>query len=158
MFKVNKKNIRTTLWHSSTAFIRGGSRTAATCKMERFMITVNSYEPLTIITKSSILDVAAVLDPSLFIVNFEHISHLFRLWIGKHLLGPCRNSLAYRRLGKNKKNCVKSVCNVKWHSTKIQTYRCTDKHSDNSKSKIQSLSIWKNKKCIIKKQENKYNK
>ena len=73
---------------------RGGSRTAATCKIERFVIIVNGYEPLTIITKSSILDVAAVLDPSLFNVNFEHISHLFRPWVGKHLLGPCRNSLA----------------------------------------------------------------
>ena len=43
----------------------GGSRTAATFKMEHFVIIVNSWEPLTIITKSSILDVAAVLDPPL---------------------------------------------------------------------------------------------
>ena len=42
--------------------IRGGSRTAATSKMERF---VNGYKPLTIIGKRSILDVAAVLDPPL---------------------------------------------------------------------------------------------
>ena len=41
---------------------RGGSRTAATSKMELFVIIVNGWKPLTIITKSSILDVAAVLD------------------------------------------------------------------------------------------------
>ena len=43
---------------------RDGSRTAATSKMERFVI-VNGFQPLTIITKRSILDVAAVLDPPL---------------------------------------------------------------------------------------------
>ena len=43
----------------------GGSRTAATSKMERFVIIVNGWKKLTIITKSSILDVAAVLDPPL---------------------------------------------------------------------------------------------
>ena len=49
--------------------LRGGSRTAATCKMERFMIIVNGFQPLTIITKPSILDVAAVLDPPLLFVR-----------------------------------------------------------------------------------------
>ena len=44
---------------------RGGSRTVATSKMERFVIIVNGWKPLTIITKRSILDVAAVLDPPL---------------------------------------------------------------------------------------------
>ena len=44
---------------------RGGSRTAATSKMERFVIIVNGWKPLTIITKRSILDVAVVLDPSM---------------------------------------------------------------------------------------------
>ena len=44
---------------------RGGSRTAATSKMERFVIIANGFQPLTIITKRSILDVAAVLDPPL---------------------------------------------------------------------------------------------
>ena len=42
--------------------IKGGSRAAATAKMERFVITVNGFQPLTIITKRSILDVAAALD------------------------------------------------------------------------------------------------
>ena len=42
---------------------RGGSRSAATSKMECFVIIVNGWKPLTIIEKRSILDVAAVLDP-----------------------------------------------------------------------------------------------
>ena len=46
-------------------FLRGGSRTAATSKMECFVIIVNGFQPLTIITKRSILNVAAVLDPPL---------------------------------------------------------------------------------------------
>ena len=44
---------------------RDGSRAAATSKMERFVIIVNGFQPLTIITKHSILDVAAALDPPL---------------------------------------------------------------------------------------------
>ena len=44
---------------------RGGYKTAATSKMERFGIIVNGFHPLTIITKRSILDVEAVLDPLL---------------------------------------------------------------------------------------------
>ena len=44
---------------------RGGYRTAAKSKVELFVIIVNSWKPLTIITKSSTLDVAAVLDPAL---------------------------------------------------------------------------------------------
>ena len=44
---------------------RGGSRTAATSKMEIFVIIVNGLQPLTVITNCSILDVAAVLDPPL---------------------------------------------------------------------------------------------
>ena len=46
--------------------IKGGSRATATSKMERFVIKVNfitkRFQPLTIITKRSILDVAAALD------------------------------------------------------------------------------------------------
>ena len=49
----------------SSSITKGGSRTAATFKMELFVIIVNGFQPLTIITKSSILDVAAVLDPPL---------------------------------------------------------------------------------------------
>ena len=48
--------------------LRGGSRTAAASKMELFVIKVNGFQPLTIITKCSILDVAAVLDPHLSLI------------------------------------------------------------------------------------------
>ena len=41
---------------------KGGSRVAATSKMECFVIIVNGFQPLTIITKHSILDVAAALN------------------------------------------------------------------------------------------------
>ena len=44
---------------------RGGSRADATSKMERFVIIVNGFQSLTVITKGSILDVATVLDPPL---------------------------------------------------------------------------------------------
>ena len=44
---------------------KGRSRTAAASKMEHFVIIVNGGKPLIIITKSSILDVAADLDPPL---------------------------------------------------------------------------------------------
>ena len=50
---------------------RGESRAAATSKMECFVIIVNSWKPLTIITKRSILDVAAVLDPPLIMGRFS---------------------------------------------------------------------------------------
>ena len=44
---------------------KGGSRTAATSKMERFVIIVKGFQTLTINTKRSISDVAAALDPPL---------------------------------------------------------------------------------------------
>ena len=44
---------------------RGGSRAAATSKMKRFVVKVNAFQPLTIVTKRSILDVVAILEPSL---------------------------------------------------------------------------------------------
>ena len=44
---------------------RDGSRAAATSKMEYFVIIVNGFKPLTIITKHSILDVAVALNPPL---------------------------------------------------------------------------------------------
>ena len=55
--------------------IRGGSRTAATSKMELFVIIVdgwfviivNDWKPLTSIIKCFILDIAAALDPPLII-------------------------------------------------------------------------------------------
>ena len=57
---------------------RGGSRTAATSKIECFVIIVNGWKPLTTITKRSILDVAAVLDPPLFtIINIPYYIRKF---------------------------------------------------------------------------------
>ena len=53
---------------------RGGSRTAATSKMELFVIIVNGFQSLTIITKSFSLDVAAVLDPPLGLSDFQKIT------------------------------------------------------------------------------------
>ena len=44
---------------------KGGSRTAATSKMEHFVIIVNGWKPLTVTTKNFILDFGAVLDPPL---------------------------------------------------------------------------------------------
>ena len=44
-------------------------RTAAISKMELFVIIVNGFQTLTIITKSSILDVAAALNPPLLMFN-----------------------------------------------------------------------------------------
>ena len=44
---------------------RGGSRTAGTSKVEHFVIIFNGWTRLTIISKSSILDVAAALDQPL---------------------------------------------------------------------------------------------
>ena len=52
--------------------IRGGSRAAATSNMERFVIIINGFHPLTILTKRSILDVAAVLDPPLAMDKKEY--------------------------------------------------------------------------------------
>ena len=49
---------------------RGGSRTAATSKIERFVIIVNGFQPFNIITKHSILDVAAVPDSPLLSLSF----------------------------------------------------------------------------------------
>ena len=47
---------------------RGGSRTAAKSKMEHFVIIVNGRS--TIITKRSVLDVAAVLDLPLMTLHY----------------------------------------------------------------------------------------
>ena len=52
-------------------YLRGGSRTVATSKMEHFVIIVNGFQLLTIITKRSIVDVAAALDPPLYLMLSE---------------------------------------------------------------------------------------
>ena len=68
--------------------VNTNTRTAATSKMERFVMIVNSWKPLTIITKRSILDVATILDPTLSIhksyssygKHFLFIIHKFISW------------------------------------------------------------------------------
>ena len=57
--------------------IRGGSRTAATSRMMRFVIIVNGFQPLNIITKHSILDVAAVPNPLLEMKREQTTSWLY---------------------------------------------------------------------------------
>ena len=57
---------------------RGGSKTAGTSKMERFVITVSGWKPLTIITKRSILDDAAVLDPPLECIGVSFFFGIYR--------------------------------------------------------------------------------
>ena len=54
---------------------RGGSRAAATSKMESFVII--AFQPLTIITKRSILDVATALDPPLLCLLYMFVFIVF---------------------------------------------------------------------------------
>ena len=70
---------------SSYLVHRGGSRTAATCKVELFLIIVSGFQPLTIITKSSTLDVAAVVDPPLIMASdwtlpSQHLIVQIQIW------------------------------------------------------------------------------
>ena len=48
---------------------RGVSRTTAKSKMEFFVTKVNDFQPLTFVTKSSILDFAIVLDMPLSTIH-----------------------------------------------------------------------------------------
>ena len=63
--KFSIKTLTNTINPFTTNAPRDRSRTAATSKMEHFVIIVDGFQPLTIITKSSILDTAALLDPPL---------------------------------------------------------------------------------------------
>ena len=63
--RLENNTLRNNVLYLGLAAARGGSRTAATSKMEFFVIIVNCFQPLTIITKSSILDIAAALYPPL---------------------------------------------------------------------------------------------
>ena len=79
MFSNNRLNFEPFgVFQKLSAHVRGGSRTVATSKMELFVIIVNGFQPLTISTKSSKLDVAAVLDLPLHVLwNIPH----FDSWI-----------------------------------------------------------------------------
>ena len=72
--------------------VRDGSRAAAISKMEYFVIIVNGWRPLTIITKYSILDVAAALDPSLMIISLTRV--MFSLPKSKIELGKVASKIA----------------------------------------------------------------
>ena len=56
------------------------------------MIIVNGLKPLTIITKYSILDVAAALDPSLMIISLTRV--MFSLPKSKIELGKVASKIA----------------------------------------------------------------
>ena len=58
-----------------TISYRGECRAAATSKMERFVIIVNGFQPLTIITKHSILAVAQALGPALVVGAINRFVH-----------------------------------------------------------------------------------
>ena len=68
--------------------IRGGSKTDATSKIERFVIIVNGWKPSTIITKCSILNVPAALDP--FLIMIWNFKNFFRK---RHLKMPPINGI-----------------------------------------------------------------
>ena len=55
---------------------RGGSRAASTSKMKCFVIIVNGFQPLTIITKHSLLGIVADLDPLLGCVAWSSLHML----------------------------------------------------------------------------------
>ena len=62
---------------------RGGSGAAAVSGMECLVTVVNGFQPLAIVTKHSILDVAAALDPPLDTKHsLSHDNNLvpFYLW------------------------------------------------------------------------------
>ena len=81
-FSVNKSRRGFSIRQLEALLPEAGSRTAAASKMELFVIIVNGLKALTIITKSSILDVAAVLDPPL--VTSQSV--LLRLYFYIHFL------------------------------------------------------------------------
>ena len=65
-----------------TILYRGECRAAATSKMERFVVIVNGWKPLNIITKQSILDLAQALDPPLVVGAINRYVR-YSIWIKK---------------------------------------------------------------------------
>ena len=71
-YKIFTKAIETVKSYGNVSYvIRGGSRTTVTSKMERFVMIVAGWKPLTILTKRSILNLATVLDPLLVMVDIN---------------------------------------------------------------------------------------
>ena len=77
---------------SESKDIRGGSRAAATSKMKRFVIIVNGFQPLTILTKHSILDVATAQDPPLILIGHRFCTGIF------NVISVPRKSIGWTRL------------------------------------------------------------
>ena len=69
-------NLIKKLFYNKSVIHRGGTKAAATSKMECFVIIVNGFQPLTIITKHSILDIAAALDPPLIQQDKNKVTHI----------------------------------------------------------------------------------
>ena len=80
------------------AINRGESRAAATSKIECFVIIVNGFLPLTIITKHSILDIAAALEPPLvnaFFASSLNLRHPLIAKFSLYLAKDFRNTHYY---------------------------------------------------------------
>ena len=101
------KNVKTNIGNG------GESRTAATSREELFVIIVNGWKPLTIITKSSTLDVAAVLDPPL--------GKLFIKFVRKHFPKNNKYRLIFNLNAlKLSYCCTTNVGNfIKQHNSKV---------------------------------------
>ena len=78
--------------------------------MERFMIIVNGWKPLTIITKGSILDVAAVLDPPLIVAESRYFCKkpILDVWQGSEYASGVWNKFTNWM----QKNCVRNLKNT----------------------------------------------
>ena len=70
--KFSKGNQNEQQYVIQNSLFRGAFRTTATPKMKHFFITVNGFQLLTVITKSSILDVATFLDPPLLLYKSSY--------------------------------------------------------------------------------------
>ena len=88
-YKCDKRDNNVQIKKVRQNIYRRGSRAAATSKMECFVIIVNGWKPLNIITKHSILDVAVALDPPM------HLYFLF-CWQDQELVEN-----QFRRLSEN---------------------------------------------------------
>ena len=107
----DKCNLRfwKTWWPFCPKLCIGGSRTAARFKVELFVMIVNGWKPLTIITKSSTLDVITVLGCLCYVehikkVNFNVICVCFRqvfiknlkvVWFGRRYILPTTTGLVF---------------------------------------------------------------
>ena len=123
--------------------IKDRPRAAAASKMECFVITVNGFQPLTIITKHSVLVVAAALDPPLIINDFQPstifrsihqrcpvkkgVLRNFAIFTGKHL----RQSLFFNKV---------KACNFIKKETVAQVFSC--EFCEISKSTYFTVHVW----------------